>query len=61
MCRREGVEEPADLVIAGGEAEVEDRLGELAEAGVSDFSAGEFGRGDDERARTRGLLRSLSR
>ena len=61
MCRREGVEEPADLVIAGGEAEVEDRLGELAAAGVTDFSAGEFGRGDEERERTRALLRSQLR
>jgi F420-dependent oxidoreductase-like protein len=59
MCRREGVGEPADLVIAGDEAEVEDRLAELAAAGVTDFSAGEFGRGDGERARTRDLLRSL--
>ena len=61
MCRREGVEEPADLVIAGGEAEVEDRLGEIAIAGVTDFSAAEFGRGDQERERTRALLRSLIR
>jgi F420-dependent oxidoreductase-like protein len=60
MCRREGVEQPADLVILGGESEVEDRLGELAAAGVTDFSAGEFGRGDEERERTRTLLRSLA-
>jgi F420-dependent oxidoreductase-like protein len=61
MCRREGVEQPADLVIVGGEAEVEDRLGELAAAGVTDFSAGEFGRGDEERERTRALLCSQLR
>jgi alkanesulfonate monooxygenase SsuD/methylene tetrahydromethanopterin reductase-like flavin-dependent oxidoreductase (luciferase family) len=61
MCAREGVEQPADLVIVGGESEVRDRLGELAAAGVTDFSAGEFGRGDEERERTRSLLRSLLR
>jgi F420-dependent oxidoreductase-like protein len=61
MCRREGVEEPADLVIVGGEAEVEDRLADLAAGGVTDFSAGEFGRGDEERERTRSLLKSLLR
>jgi 5,10-methylenetetrahydromethanopterin reductase len=59
MCRREGVEEPADLVIVGGEAEVEDRLRELETAGVTDFSAGELGRSDEERGRTRALLRAM--
>ena len=54
MCRREGVEQPADLVIVGGEAEVEDRFGELAAAGVTDFSAGDRPR-DEERERTRAL------
>jgi F420-dependent oxidoreductase-like protein len=59
MARREGVGQPADLVIVGSENEVADRLAELAAAGVTDFSAGEFGRGDEERDRTRALLRSL--
>jgi F420-dependent oxidoreductase-like protein len=59
MLSREGVEEVADLVIAGGACEVRDRLGELADAGVTDFSASEVGRDDDERERTRDLLRSL--
>jgi F420-dependent oxidoreductase-like protein len=61
MFRREGIEGPADLVIAGGEAQVEDRLGELAAAGVTDFSAAELGRGEEERERTRALLVSLAR
>jgi len=59
MLAREGVEEVADLVIAGGEAEVTDRIAELAAAGVTDFSASEVGRDEAERERTRTLLRSM--
>jgi hypothetical protein len=61
MFRREGVEGPADLAIVGGEGEVEDRLGELAASGVTDFSAAELARGDEERERTRSLLLSMAR
>jgi F420-dependent oxidoreductase-like protein len=59
MLAREGVENVADLVIAGGESEVADGIAALAAAGVTDFSASEVGRDDAERERTRALLRSL--
>ena len=59
MLEREGVRDPADLIIAGGEAEVLEKLDELRAAGVTDFAASAFGRGD-EIARTRELLRRVA-
>ncbi|MVZ99592.1 TIGR03564 family F420-dependent LLM class oxidoreductase [Actinomadura sp. LD22] len=59
MMDREGAEGPADLAIVGDEDAVGARLEELAEAGVTDFVAGEFMPGED-RTRTRALLRSLA-
>jgi len=56
MLDREGAADPADVAIVGSEAEVEDALGRLAEAGATDFAAAEFTRTDDERDRTRALL-----
>jgi 5,10-methylenetetrahydromethanopterin reductase len=58
MLDREGAAGPADVAIIGQESRVEERIGELARAGVTDFVAGEFGRGTDA-DRTRALLRSL--
>ena len=51
--------DPADLIIAGGEDEVLEKLDELRTAGVTDFAASAFGRGD-EIARTRELLRRVT-
>lgn len=59
MLDREGVAGPEDLVIAGGEAEVHDRLAALGGAGVTDLAAVELGADPDERARTRAVLQSL--
>lgn len=60
MFDREGVENPGDLGIVGSEAEVEDQLGVLADAGLSDFAASEFTPTPDERVRTRELLKRLA-
>jgi F420-dependent oxidoreductase-like protein len=58
MLDREGAEGPADVALVGDEAAVEAQLADLADAGVTDFVAGEFGRGEDA-VRTRRLLISL--
>lgn len=59
MLDKEGVAGPEEIAIVGGEAEVGDRIRALADVGVTDFTASEFGGNPDEVARTRGLLRSL--
>ena len=59
MLDREGLEGPADLAVIGDEDAVRARLQDFADAGVTDLAASEFGSGQDERARTRTLLRSL--
>ena len=59
MLDREGLEGPADLAIIGNEDEVKARIAGFADAGVEDFLAVEFARDDDERTRTRELLRGL--
>jgi 5,10-methylenetetrahydromethanopterin reductase len=56
---REGAAEPGDIVLAGDEKTVAAQLDELRQAGVTDFVAAEFSRGDDQ-LRTRALLRSLA-
>jgi F420-dependent oxidoreductase-like protein len=58
MLDREGAAGPADVALVGEEAVVEAQLADLADAGVTDFVAGEFGRGEDA-VRTRRLLMSL--
>jgi 5,10-methylenetetrahydromethanopterin reductase len=60
MLDREGAAGPADLAITGDEDRVGGQIMALAEAGVTDFVAGEFGRGEDA-SRTRALLKSLIR
>jgi 5,10-methylenetetrahydromethanopterin reductase len=57
MFDREGVEGPGDLALIGHEDQVRAKLDELADAGVSDFAATEFVTNDEERERTRALLR----
>ena len=59
MLDREGAESPPDVSVIGSEAEVRERLADIADAGASDFAALEFCKTDDERVRTRELLRSL--
>jgi F420-dependent oxidoreductase-like protein len=59
MLDKEGAAGPGDVVIAGDEDAVTAQIMALADAGVTDFVAGEYARGD-ERARTRDLLRSLA-
>lgn len=58
MLDREGAAGPADVAIIGSPAEVTDAIGHLAEIGVTDFIASEFGSRDDRDA-TREVLRSL--
>jgi 5,10-methylenetetrahydromethanopterin reductase len=58
MLDREGAGEPGDVVITGDEDAVAGQIGALDEAGVTDFVAVGFSRGDEE-VRTRALLKSL--
>jgi len=58
MLDREGYEGPGDIAIIGGVGEVEDRIGQLADAGVTTFAASEFG-SRDQRPATRELLVSM--
>jgi 5,10-methylenetetrahydromethanopterin reductase len=60
MLDREGAAGPADVAIIGDEDTVGSKIMALAEAGVTDFVAGEFARGEDAQ-RTRALLKSLIR
>jgi 5,10-methylenetetrahydromethanopterin reductase len=59
MLDREDCAGPEDLAIIGTEPEVKAEIQRVADAGVTDFAAVEFGAGDDEKRRTRELLRSL--
>jgi 5,10-methylenetetrahydromethanopterin reductase len=58
MLDREGVAGPGDVAIVGDEDAVAGQIMALADAGVTDFVAGEYARGD-EGPRTRALLRKL--
>ena len=59
MFEREGVTQPGELGLVGSEAEVQEMIAGLAEAGVTDFSASEFAPSPKERERTRALLKQL--
>lgn len=59
MLDREGAAGPADVAVVGDEAEVAAGIARMADAGATDFLAVEFGMSDDERTRTRDLLRTL--
>jgi 5,10-methylenetetrahydromethanopterin reductase len=56
MLDREGVEGAADIALVGSTGEVTDRIGALADIGVTDFAAVEFGGDPDEVAATRAAL-----
>ena len=58
MMDREGAAGPADLAMVGDEETVGAQIRALADAGVTDFVAGEYGSGEDA-ARTRTFLSSL--
>lgn len=59
MLDREGVAGPADIAIIGTTEEVRDRVGALADIGVTDFAAVEFGATPDEISETRDALKGL--
>lgn len=59
MLDREGAEGPADIAIIGDEDHVAERIRGLEKAGVTDFAASEFASSDDEKTRTRDVLRSF--
>jgi 5,10-methylenetetrahydromethanopterin reductase len=56
----EGVAGPADVSLVGNEDEVRTGLERFAAAGTTDFSALEFPTNDDERVRTRELLKAVN-
>ena len=58
MLDREGAAGPADVALVGDEDAVAAQIHALGEAGVTDFVAAEFARGDD-RERTRSLLKAI--
>jgi 5,10-methylenetetrahydromethanopterin reductase len=58
MLDREGAAGPGDVAIVGDEDAVAARILALADAGVTDFVAAEFARGEDGE-RTRGLLKAV--
>jgi F420-dependent oxidoreductase-like protein len=59
MLDREGAAGPGDVAIVGNEDSVAEQISALSDAGVTDFVAGEYARGDDG-PRTRALLRRLA-
>lgn len=59
MLDREGVAGPADIAIIGSTEEVRDRVGALADIGVTDFAAVEFGETPQEISETREALKGL--
>ena len=59
MLDREGVAGPADIAIIGSTDEVRNRVGALADIGVTDFAAVEFGATPEEISETRDALKSL--
>lgn len=58
MLDKEGAEGPADVAVIGDDEAVAATVGQLADAGVTDFQASVFGDAES-RARTRRLLQSL--
>jgi len=58
MLDREGAAGPGDVAIVGDEDAVATQILALADAGVTDFVAAEFARGQD-RERTRNLLKAV--
>lgn len=60
MLDREGFPGPEDAALIGDEKTVAHRADELRAAGVDEFVAIPFGPSEEERARTRALLRTIS-
>ena len=58
MLDKEGAAQPGDIALIGDEDTVAGQIGALEEAGVTDFVAAQYARGDDAE-RTRALLTSL--
>jgi 5,10-methylenetetrahydromethanopterin reductase len=58
MLDREGAATPGDVALTGDEKSVAAQIEALQQAGVTDFVAAEYSRGDDH-LRTRALLKSL--
>jgi len=56
MFEREGIDQPGDLALVGSTSEVQDQLGRLEQAGVTDFAASIFATSKDEHLSTRELL-----
>lgn len=59
MLDREGAAGPGDVAVIGDEDQVATRLAALADAGVTDFSALEFGTSPEESEKTRSFLRNI--
>lgn len=59
MFEREGNTQTGDLALIGSEPQIEELLGGLAAAGVTDYAASEFGLTSDDHARTRELLKRI--
>jgi F420-dependent oxidoreductase-like protein len=59
MLDREGAETPGDIAVVGGESAVAKQIGELADAGVTDFGASAFG-SSEQQARTHALMKELA-
>jgi 5,10-methylenetetrahydromethanopterin reductase len=59
MLDREGAEGPGDVLVTGDEDSVTAQITALAQAGVTDFVALDYTRGEDQQ-RTRALLKSLA-
>jgi alkanesulfonate monooxygenase SsuD/methylene tetrahydromethanopterin reductase-like flavin-dependent oxidoreductase (luciferase family) len=59
MLDREGAAGPADIAIMGSIGEVQDRVAALADIGVTDFAAVEFGATPEEIANTREAIKGL--
>ena len=60
MLDREGYLGPQDAAIIGDEKTVTERLDDLRGAGVDEFVGLPFGRSQEDRARTRALLRTYA-
>jgi 5,10-methylenetetrahydromethanopterin reductase len=59
MLDREGLTDPQDICVIGGEDELATRLAAVFETGADTVLCAEFGPSDDDVARTRECLRSL--
>jgi 5,10-methylenetetrahydromethanopterin reductase len=59
MLDREGAAGPADIAITGTSDEVVERIGRLAEIGVTEFAAVEFPGNPDEAGATRAAIKQL--